>query len=939
MNTTRLKYAATLTVLALTTFSCSDLFNLKAPDSVSVKSSGATYNLPLGSASVLSSKYLTAAKMQENIGDTAEVYDYNPGGSDTVQEFLINYPVTEIPLDFSSYLGNLDLASNLNQNISQNFTINKFDDVTVSQSLSLPDIGQKIQDSLSFGSLSGVSVPEPGSLGPVTTNDSTLFPSGLSVSMNISSPEFSTLVFSSGSLAIVFTAQSTPTTGFSFTVSADLEDSSGTVISSSGTVDVTNGGTVSIPLTGKTLVPSMKVVFTGTMSGGKEPSFSGGSLAYTYDTYALSTSLSSVTLSKVTGLTMSSSDLGTVPVSQTINMSSLGDYLISATVGTGSLAFSASEPTGWSGLTSTANVSLSGGLTVASLPDASSGTSGYIINKYLDLSGTTVTPDNIVVSGSIAIALTNATVVFSSGGTASVTLLGTCSITAVSQATVDIDKLVDSSALTQTVTQELPDTVKTYVKQIVFNTVGVEGTLSSGLPQNDINVTVTVNSTLFGMTNKTDSAALYTTGTPEDLSITSTNVTVTPASNSTVDFTVGVGLTGSDSAHPSYVTIQNLAFGTTYALNADLSLIYDWEKITLNTAGTQQQDTISTGLNLSTLVSDYLSGDTSTLLDNVSFPDIKSYLYVKKPVFTATSGVTTDPLGTIGFTGIIKAVSCTLDSSGTVVSTTDITNSSGTNISYLIGSSGTPATLSFVDDAAAVSFSTLADTNRMITSNTVFTDSASYTAKIDTLGDVINAKPDNLGIQYDIALASSGGSDLELTKDQVEALQSSTGTTSIAISVAIVVPLKLAIASGGIVVDDVMNLAGNEITDDVLGRDSAADSSDYKDYQDMVKSLTLTYAIVNGTNLDCTVALSNPANAAINTMLAGKSFTFDGDTHSIDFSRDDIAVLYDNYPFMPKISLTVASGTVTIPRDAAFTITASFAATTDGEYNIWGGDN
>lgn len=930
---------ASLVCFALTVFSCSDISNLTTPKSVSVKSSGAAYNVPLGSGSIAMNKYLSVSKLQENIGSTAEVYDYNPGGNDKVQEFLINYPVTSIPLDFSSYLDSMDFSSSLSKNISKDIAIPSFNNVTFQQNITVPDLDKSIADSFQ-SSTQSLSIPEPGALTTWSTTDVTYFSSGLSITINVNSPEYTSISYRSGYINITVAPPSTPpSSDFVFMATAKLEED-GTVLSSSGTTpqDLTSGSTLSIPLAGVTLGKKFTVLFDGSVSGGTLGK---------YNTYSISSALSSVKISKVTGVTMSSSDLGssgTVSVNQTVSMSSVSDYLVSAVVSSGSIAFKSALPDGWSGVNCAADVGLSGGVTVGTLSDAtpvSGDMTQYLVNKYVDLSGKTITPNDIVITGTVTLSLDNATVVFPEDDSdVTVSMTGTCSISGLGKTTVNIDKLVDTSTLTQSITQDFPDEVVTYVKSITFSEIGINGTVTNTLPANDMTATVTVSSTMFQMNNISDSVAL--SGADNTLAIKKEDITVNPSStNKTADFTVGVGLsnggTGTYAAHTSYITFDTLSFGATYNFAAAMTCTYDWTSITLNISSTEQKDTISTGLDMSTLLSDYLKGDTSNLLDNVKLSNIDAYLYVKKPVFTANSDVTTDPLNGLYFAGLVKAVTCTLDSNNKVTSTADIYDGA-TNISYLVDNGSQGATkLQFVDDTinfASKATSADAENPLMITASDLFPAeddiNKTYSKKITTLANIINAKPDNLGLYYDITLQNGSSGELTLTKTQVDALKSSTGTTAISISVAIVLPLSVDIVNDGIQIDNVLSLAGNEITEDMLNRDSATDSSDWKTYSDLVESITLTYKAINSTGLDFSAGFADSASGL------SKSLTLDGKTHTISLSRDDIESIFNTYPFEPKISMKIADGTVSIPRDAEFGITAILSATTDGEYVIWG---
>jgi hypothetical protein len=897
---------ASIVCFALAVFSCSDISNLTTPKSVSVKSSGAAYNVPLGSMSL--SDYFTPDKLIEKMSTSSnniEVYDYNPGGNDTVQEFLINYPITSIPLDFSSYLDNLNLDSSLTKNMTQDFTVSKINDITFTQSVDIPDISGKISGSFN-SSVENIPVPEPGDGVTITTAAGTW--NGIDVTMNISAPDFDTISFGAGSLNIALTPVGTPTAGFAFNAAGTLKHSSDE-ISSSGSADLTSGGTLSIPLTGKTIYPNMNVIFTGSLSG--------GSLG-TIDEYKIEVSLSSdVKISQVTGVTMSNSELGnagTITLNKTQSLDSLADYLVSATVDNGSLTFKGILPSGWTGIESTMTMSITGGLAVdnSNLTDAtvlSGDTNDYLINKYLNLNGKIIKPQNIDITSTIQLSLTDADITFPTDGSAqSVTVNGTCSVSSVKDATVKIDKLVDTSALTQSVTQTLPDDVKTYIKSITFKEVKMTGTLSSTLPSSDMNITATVTSTMFNL-NKQDTVALSNFS--DTLSIVSDygteGLTVEPSTNSDVDFTVAVSFSGADTLHTNYVTISGLTFDKTYSLAADFALSYDWSKIVLNTNSTAMTGTMSTGLNLKTLLTDYLGSGNDSLLDNVTFLNISGYLYVKEPTWTGTGE---SPLKDITMKGKILAKDGTTD------------------INYIIGKDAEPpADMTFIKDMK--DFSALADSSKMITTATLFQD-GTYSALLNNVSTIINSKPTELNLYYDMIFANGAESTLTLTKEQVTQLTSASGISSISMSVAIVMPLSFKVSGTGITITDALDLAGHKITSDLLNRDSADDLQKIKENIDLVKNITIRYT--STANLHSTIVFADAASSL------SKTLNFTGGEKTVSFSQSDIESIFNNYPFEPTVGVTVAPAEeIRIPRD--FTMKISISATTDGTYKIWGGED
>ena len=132
----RLFFSAFAGAAALSFFSCDDLRSLEVPEKISV-TTNATYKFPLGNGDILIKDKISAAELRktfnENLDEDAaevKVYDYNPDGNeDDVLQYLIKYPIQEIPLGISADGSNeIEFSSripisNLNSRISDTLSI------------------------------------------------------------------------------------------------------------------------------------------------------------------------------------------------------------------------------------------------------------------------------------------------------------------------------------------------------------------------------------------------------------------------------------------------------------------------------------------------------------------------------------------------------------------------------------------------------------------------------------------------------------------------------------------------------------------------------------------------------------------------------------------------------------------------------------------------
>ena len=75
------------------------------------------YGFSLGSYSKNLSEYISLDSITEGIASDSDikinVYDYNPGGISSCQQYLLSMPVSEIPVDMGSYLSEMDFAEKL----------------------------------------------------------------------------------------------------------------------------------------------------------------------------------------------------------------------------------------------------------------------------------------------------------------------------------------------------------------------------------------------------------------------------------------------------------------------------------------------------------------------------------------------------------------------------------------------------------------------------------------------------------------------------------------------------------------------------------------------------------------------------------------------------------------------------------------------------------
>ena len=368
-----------------------------------------------------------------------------------------------------------------------------------------------------------------------------------------------------------------------------------------------------------------------------------------------------------------------------------------------------------------------------------------------------------------------------------------------------------------------------------------------------------------------------------------------------------------------------------------------------------EEGEIDTGLSFSSLLGDLLDNeddenDISALMDDIKFSGIEGYLFMTYPKSDgADDNQLDETFGNLKFDANITA---------------SYENKDGNMTTSLITENGLSMT------PTEQTLASLADKDSIIGENgkEFFSDEnkgETYTAKITAFDELINSQPDNLVITYKLGLDNEVKKEIELSGDVLKAITD--GTASVNLSVALVLPLQLKFVDnkdiptsepyqkkdGWITIHDVMAVAGNEIDEDLLKRDGPDDESDFEEYADKIKSVSLHYTFKNDSGLGMKVYLyddkvfvyddDESKNKAKTLELTGKETKF-------EFTRDDINELFkaENYPFLPKIGVKIEAenpdkpdeererGLVSLKHSASFGIEkVRFSVAVDGEVKIW----
>ena len=891
--------------------------NWKIPESVSVKTD-AEYNFTIGTFSEKLSKYLSVDTLTEQMESSSSdvsfyVYDYYPesdrqkiaSGGTASQKFLVDFSLQEIPIDIGSYLDKMDFADQLKgMSFDQTFDVPDLSVSSFEEPINLSDINKKIRENadLNFGA---ITIPH-GINGTLSEEQCPL------QNVTVNAPEFKALEFYSGSLVLNIICNETPVVSTNLKIS--LLDGDDKEITSVSNVDLLTQSEIFLPLAGKTLVPKMKLKVSGTSSGGTSGNNS---------TYSISASFSDdSTISRATGLTMS---IDPVFINQEVKIET-EDAFVSCEIGDKSetekslLSILTKLPDGWTGVTATCEINLSGAITAADAEFDKTGESDeYLIKRTLLLNGKTyskketggVLSGDINVGGTINISLNNADIVLPNGEAPKIMISTLCRITKVKSMTIDLSKYESPIETKVEVNEDLPSEVSDFIEKIQLNPSGMNVKYYNTLPaENDIEFTV--KSGFFGIADKTDTMT-GGTGTADEpsgkMEFLGEGKTVNTASENIIDFSAEMGFPGKTEKNPDYVTLKNIEIGKSYAVGVTVEPVFDWEYITLKTASTAVKGNVDTGLNVSEIfksLTDELGDD--SFISRIELTQIPLYLYSIVP----------SVIEDFTFTGELSAAAYDAEDNlvGEKIKITD---------DFVISDSVLPALEFNAADSIVTGFG---DTSHHSTN----------------IADLFNAHASgNIKIDYDFQLGKNetegGDSVIMIAKTDLE--QFDEDSVSIRLHARFVLPLELKVAEldenpNESVVIDIMKLMDLEKGDDLFSRSEPTDLDDMEKYIDAIDSAGIRYSVKNNVLQSDKVPYIELDTQ--DDSLQNEMYNISFSTGTLNIEIDDMKDILRSYPFSPTVKLKIPVGTYKIPRNAEAGVGLSVYIKTDGTVNLFGGD-
>ena len=561
---------------------CVQFQNMTVPKKVQVKTT-AEYNFTIAEFEKDFSDKLSAATIQSSIGENFEFYDYNPGGNQEVQQYLLRMPLEEVPLDFGSYMESIDIGKNL-------------DAMNFEQDIPIPNLQLNAEQEIDLEILNTMMIGLLAVKGNIGTGP-----------QKVNFKGFSTVSISSGKLTI------------------NTASANGTVklYSASG---LTQAGC-------STATP----IATGTLKSGKVVFDLSGKTLYANETYIdfvddnsnqefVGTLNKTAKISKVTGLTQGDQTIKLDPVSfKGAGESSPVKKCVFSDDSKLSLNITTPE---WKGVTITKNIKLSGGLDLT-----------FSGSETESLKDKIYTNQDIILEPELTLKFSNATIDFTSKPKFELSseIKGFKSVTV---------KLPEGVKTSFNVSQDLPRSASSMVKEIVWNAgSGIEIEYSNTLPDGN-DMKMTASSSFIGLTSQTEKIET-TNGTEkkkiEFHSDAENTITINDATK--VDFSANLQLPGYEDTGNT-ITISGVKPGESYKIAMKITPVFDWESITIDTTALDEKGVpgkMAVDFNPKTLLSSLDSmldsSGTNKISDKIDLSKLELKLFCERPDYESFKNV------------------------------------------------------------------------------------------------------------------------------------------------------------------------------------------------------------------------------------------------------------------------------------------------------------
>lgn len=580
-----------------------------------------------------------------------------------------------------------------------------------------------------------------------------------------------------------------------------------------------------------------------------------------------------------------------VPISTDFQIADSSNAFQSCVINEGSLNVGMHFPSTWTHATCSYGMDLTGALN-ASCPN------NTVLEKRIDLKDKEISVGKVNVEASVTVGFTNSDIDMEDPLKISISsnLISFSSITVdVTDLTTSIDK-----------SEDFPDALKNTVKEIKLEPSGITGTYTNGLPAGN-DITIAVNSDFFEITNKSDTLTSNTTN--HSFSILADDASTKSTFNKW-DIKVDIGLPGATAANPNRLVLKNVRANTTYKLAVNIKPSINWESITIDTASTNQRDTVSLGFNINKLFEEAENTLGIDLFSKVNLANLPIYLMAEKPTVSSSSSPSTDLLENARFEGTLKI----------------FYGKNKTKIGSYERSLLSGGVMEFVPAPTIKK-----ENNIVVTDVSKF----AHSVEIDLAELIKETKNETEGefyIDYDLTFSNGSGSgELVITQDMIA---SGSNASSISVYALIVLPLKFTVDDSDDFIIDIIELAGGSSDSDLFGRDGPESFEDLEDAFGLIKSCSLVYS---------TSKMPFYSNQNIQFLLdltgSGTPTAYNIGSGSVNVSKESLSDLLEVYPLKPGVQLKIPKGaSFSLDRESSIDMNLKLKLKTDGEYTVYGGD-
>lgn len=753
--------------------------------------------------------------------------------ADAYQQFLIHMSLPETEFDLSEAFKNMDFADKMTGfDINKTIQIPAIPNTKQTQYIDMDDIREQLNNIVTCTG---------------TTSDSDL---------DISFTTFTTVEYESGYFVVEGPAIPNGATVKLFDGSTQI--SSGTF--SSGVAELNIGGKT-IKGTG------MKLKFTDT----------------TGDDFAATVKTGSK-LKKATGVTIASLP---VTVNDITLPASIPDGIEACSVGEGTLTVDIKVPASWSAnIIDTYSIDLSGGIT-ASCTNTS---------KTADLSGQSLSDEDITAKTNLSLNFSDSTITFGSGNTYKPCVEVTVDIKKFT-ATVKLDDSYDAAISANQSTDE----IKEYVNSIALLPSGFDVTAKNTLPEGN-NIGLEISSGFFGMTSVTKTINSGTAST-QKLEFRGEEKTVDFSTVSTFDVAGAINLPAYNPSAKTF-TVTDVVPGKEYELSLTVTPFIDWESANVKLPDeltTGYTGDMSVGINKKTLFESFDSEN--KIAPNLNIRSLPLYLYVNMP----------DSFEGFTFKGRIKSFYGTKQDNDT------ITHSTPDKEKYLLGDAG---------DLGNIEFKSMPVLKKNSQNEVLRIPEIDLPTKIE-LAPSINDPADDgsLCVSYEIKLVDNSGTGTNtatIEKKDIERLKAQ-GKASIKIDLVFILSMDFIVKNP--IELDLMHIMKKD-TGDLFGRSEPTSTDDIDQYIGLAKSSTITLSNIR-------LPFTGDVELLVDMLQdgTGKARTIsNGGSYSVTLNPEE---LIEKYPLQPLVKVTVNPGSLTLPRELKASGKIKLGITAEGEIPIY----